>query len=526
MRLVKNLKKKKMDKMPSKRITLEDECLEGILAGVNKTAAVIRSTMGARGQYTAIQTSGGGVYFTKDGANSARQIKLSDELEDVGAKMVIEAAINTADQAGDGTTSTTVILHELVKRGIGAVKAGSNKVVVANELEAIAKSLVKAIPEMAQEIDVSDIETLTSIATISANGDSEIGFLVADMVSRIGKDGTISVLDSGTLDTRTEIVTGTKVDSGYFSPYFVNNQGRRICEFKNPMIAITDYDMHKIEHIKSMVITAGEADAPLIIIGSNFEGEALSTLVYNAQQGAKICCIRAPGSGSMQMEFMEDIASVTGGKFLSEGKGNDIRNVTMGDFGHCEKITVSHDKTIITNGSGDEKTRVAHLKEQLENEDSPVLQNSLENRIERLTGGVGVIYVGDAADSSLKEKMDRIEDAVFATQAAVEEGIVAGGGLAYLDLSRQEGLFPIVRDALRAPMMQICKNAGLSGEYNVQMNLDDSGKCTDVTTGERVNAIDAGIIDPAKVIRCAIENAFQNAVTILKTNSAITVEHD
>lgn len=523
-----NQKTLKMSPLNSKAIAMANNALEGMLRGVTKTADVIRSTMGARGQFVGVQTSGGGVYFTKDGANSASQIKLNDELEDIGCKMVIEAAINTADQAGDGTTSTTVLLQEIFKRGVAAVGSGENKIVLANELEKLGRDIVDYIEELSTDVNVDDIDILKQIATISANGDEDLGFIIADMVNKVGESGSISVMESGTFDTRTDIVVGTKIDKGYVSPYFMTNMNKRTCEFNDAYVIVTDYDFHKVDQLAPIFEATG-TDDPIVIIGSNFEGEALDFLIYNKQQkGLKICCIRAPGHGESQLELLEDIAAVTGGQYMSVGKGLDEANLTRPDLGICKKIVISHDKTVLTGGNGDADGRVDILRGQLEEETNPALQASFKERIERLTGGVGVIYVGDQASSSLKEKMDRVEDAVFATQAAVEEGVVPGGGLIYLQLAStikgSDTADKIVKQALEAPLVQICNNAGLKGEFLVEGIKEDLEFCIDVTSGNVVTPDEVGIIDPAKVVRCAIQNAFKAASTMLKTNAVLTIE--
>jgi chaperonin GroEL len=520
--------------MSNKKIHLNKDCLSGILAGVEKTSAVIRSTMGAKGRLVAIQTGGGGVVFTKDGANTARQIVLSDPLEDIGAKMVIEAAINTADQAGDGTTSTTVILHEIVKSGIAMVSGDHNQIVLANELDQILGVLTEKIKEMSTLITPEDVESLKNIALISANGDDEIATMVSKMVSEVGKDGIVSILDSGSFETRMDWVSGVKMESGLdasWSGYFINNQSKRTCEFDNPIIAITDWDFYKINQIAAIVEIAGTQNRPLVIIGGNFEGEALSALIYNNQQKViRVCAIQAPGGGALRTEILHDIAAATGGVYLSDVSGHNPKKVTLDQFGGCRKITVSPGKTIITDGEGDVSEYIKVLEGQLENESNPGIRYDLESRIRKLSGGVGVIYVGDTSDSSHKEKMDRVEDSVRATQSALQEGIVPGGGAAYLALSKIDELNnypiagPVVRKALRAPMIQICENAGLNGQFHIENN-SDFGYCVDVISEKRVVAIESGIIDPSKVVRCAIQNAFKNATTILRTSSSITIEN-
>lgn len=520
--------------MNNKKITLDRENLSGILAGVEKTATIIRSTMGARGRLVAIQTSGGGVVFTKDGANTARQIKLADPLEDIGAKMVIEAAINTADQAGDGTTSTSVILHELVKAGIEMVSGDHNQIALANELDEVCESLVQSIKELSTEIQDDNIDVLREVAKISSNGDEEIAKIVSQMASDVGKDGIVSVLDSGSHDTRTDWVSGVKVESGLdmdWHGYFVNNSAKRICEFDNPLVVVTDWDFHKMDQIAPIANMAATVDRPLVIIGSNFEGEALSALIHNNQQKTiKVCPIVSPGGRALRTEILRDIAAVTGGVYLSDVSGDSPKNVTLDQFGSCRKITVSPGKTIITDGEGDVDEYSDMLKAQLNSESNPALRMDLEERISKLKGGVGVIYVGDTTGSSHKEKMDRVEDAIRAVQSAMQEGISPGGGAIYLELSNTVNNlnFPvswkIVQKALRAPMIQICDNAGLSGSYHVVNNAKKAGSCTDVVSGEQVDAVKAGIIDPSKVVRCAIQNAFKNATTILRTSSSITIE--
>jgi len=514
--------------LPNKDLTLNPQCQNKLLSGMDKTARVIRATMGAKGQIVAIEGSGGGVVFTKDGANTARQIKLKDPVEDIGSKMIIEAAINTADQAGDGTTSTTVLLHELVKAGLKS----DEKITLAGELDKVCEILVSEIDKMSKKISTGDVKDLESIARISSNGDDAVANLVVDMVRKVGAKGSISVMDSGTSEDRTEVITGANIPSGFFSGYFINKPKKRICEFENPLIMVTDFDFYKIDHIAPIIEIAGPTNRPVVIIGSNFEGEALSTLIYNVQQGGlKACAIQAPGgSGMTKVEALHDLAAVTGGKFLSDTTGHSFTKVHMEDFGECEKLTAYHNKTIIAGGAGDIEGYVEDLAAQIEEESNPAYAQDLENRISSISGGIGAIYVGDSASTAHNEKMDRVEDAVLATQSAVEEGIVAGGGRCYLDLSNIDlsdysEAGKIVKIALRAPMAQICENAGLNGEVYVERCSEyPSPICMDVVSKRYVNALDVGIVDPAKVVRCAIQNAFKNASTILKTAASITIE--
>ena len=525
--------------MTKKDIFTGSAALRGVANGVQTVSKSVGSTMGAMGRYTLIQHPGGFVYATKDGANTAKSIILNDELEDMGAHMVIEAAMKTANQAGDGTTSTTVILNELVQRALSLIELKHNPVCIAEELEDACRMLVLRI----QDDDgfmfkVEDAE-LDSVATISANGNRELGKLIADTVRKVGRGGAVSIAESGSDKTWAETVVGLKLHAGLMHPEFINSPGKRMYKGEDPLIAITDESINKVAQLMGILqayASLYQADPegrqvftnPLVILCREMEGEALAFALAN-RKNVDIVVARHTAYGDQQIESMADLCAITGGTVVSQHRGLDIKMFDPDFFGRCKNIAIYPDRTIVVGGSTDATDHIENLRLILADETNPAMKEALQDRIDRLTGGVGIIYVGEKTDSGLAEKKDRTEDAVNAVQSAMEEGIVAGGGAAYLYLSQ---IAPttiggdLLAEALKQPMKQICENAGKNPETVIDKVVDNYPMGYNVVSGEFENMIESKIIDPAKVVRCAIENAVHVASIILRTGSAITIKKE
>jgi chaperonin GroEL len=525
--------------MTRKDIFTDKDALAGVARGVQTVSKSVGATMGARGRYTLIQHSGGFVYATKDGANTAKSIVLTNELEDMGAHMVIEAAMKTANQAGDGTTSTTVILNELVQRALSLIELNHNPVSLAEELEAACESIVSRMRDEDGFVFKVEDDGLDSVATISANGDQELGKLIADTVRKVGRGGAVSIAESGSDKTWAETVVGLKLHAGLMHPEFINTPGKRMYRGEDPFIAITDESINKVAQL--MGIFNAYADMypedqngrkvlmdPLVILCREMEGEALAMALANRKK-IDVVVVRHTAYGDQQLESMADLCAITGGTVVSQHRGLDVKMFDPSFFGRCKNISIYPDKTIVVGGPVDATGHIENLRSILDEETNPAMKEVLRDRIDRLTGGVGIIYVGEKTDSGLAEKKDRTEDAVNAVQSAMEEGIVAGGGSAYLYLSQ---LSPttvggdMLADALMKPISQICENAGKNPETVIEKVADSYPMGYNVITGEFEDMVKSKIIDPAKVVRCAIENAVHVASIILRTGSAITIKKE
>ena len=496
-----------------------------VIAGVLKVVDIVSTTMGAKGRHVFIQSEAGGVSATKDGANTARMVDLPDPLENIGARLAIEAALNTADQAGDGTTSTTVILGSILKNVLPHLENDDiNPVTLADDLRHNAELAKDAIVKFSKKVEKGSSELL-NIAKISANGDESVAEMVVAAVDQVGADGVVTITDSPSGNTVLETVSGIRLDTGFVSPYFINNAQKRVCEFVRPMIAITNIDFTNVKQVMGMGSMASQMGRPLVIFGNSFEGEALATLIHNSVQGnVKVCCVRAPGVGRNQQELMEDIAMITSGVFISEQKGHDIKNFHEDHFGSCEKITISSDRCIIGGGDGDQETVENHLSDlelSMSSETNPVFRDIIQKRISTIRSGIAMIYVGAATDTELKERKDRIEDSVRATQSALQGGYLPGGGSAYViganAILGDTVAAILMRKALQAPFHTITTNAGLKSEpVNGWLGVD-------VNTGEVVNMEKHGIIDPTLVVMTAIDNAVRIASIIIKSGGSVYV---
>jgi len=508
------------------------ESLDKVYAGVKKVSDIVGTTMGAAGRHVFIQSEGGGIIVTKDGANTARMIQLPDNVENMGARMAIEAALKTADQAGDGTTSTIVILEALIRFAKSYIdNKSSNPVLLAGEIEAAAEAVIKVIEEKSIKLDINSTKT-EDIARISANGDAEIAKLVVEAVRRVGENGNMSIVSSPTEKTYLDVVTGLRIESGYTNPYFANTP-RRTCELVNPYIAITNEDFMPVDQIKDMCVAAIEDNRPLVIFGLDFTGEASASILLNLQEKRLSCVlIKAPSVGITQQEYMEDIAYVTGGKFISQQKGDDITKIRSDNwrelFGTCEKITVHSDRCVLAGGYAapeDIDDYAAEIEAGLENEMNPALRARIEDRIRRLKSGVGIIYVGAQTDSELKERKDRIEDSILATQSAIKSGYQPGGGVAYIYPSSQISDISsgslVVKLSILEPINTICRNAGIDNPMSILKNAP-YGSGMDVRKGsDIIDMIESGVIDPTLVVVSAIRNAVKIATMIIKHGGSI-----
>lgn len=510
----------------------ESESLSRVYSGVKKVADIVGATMGALGRHVFIQMDGGGVLVTKDGANTARMINLEDPIENMGARLAIEAALNTADTAGDGTTSTTVMLEAIVRNAKTYVDNNTaNRIVLGNEIEKLSKKIIEQIESEA--VKISSREELLSIAKISANGDEKIASLVVEAVMAVGADGNMSIIDSPTPETHLDIVSGLRIESGYASPYFINTP-RRTCEIENPLIAITNEEFTRVDQIKEMFECAISQNRDLVIFGSDFFGEAFASVLMNLKKGLPIKCvlIRLPKVGVSQQEYLEDIAFVTGGVFISQQKGDEI-SLIRGDewnglFGNCEKITVYSDRTIIAGGV--DKDQIEKYSKDLEGglevEMNKAHRARLSDRIKRLKSGIGLIYVGAETDSELKERKDRIEDAILAAQSAMKSGYLPGGGVSYYNASRKLNSSPagmIMAAALTEPIKTICKNAGIDSPASVLKSKPDGFGINVLSEAGPVDMIKNDIIDPTLVVTTAIRQAVKIATIIIKHGGSVYI---
>lgn len=525
----------------AKRILFGSEARSKILAGVNTLANAVKVTLGPKGRNVTIEKSFGAPTITKDGVTVAREIDLKDKLENMGAQMVKEVASKTADVAGDGTTTATVLAQAIFQEGNKYVTAGANPIELKRGIDKSVAEVVKALHAMAKP--VTDKKEIEQVATISANHDVEIGKRIADAMERVGQDGIITVEEAKGTESELVVVEGMQFDRGYLSPYFVTDSEKMETVMIDPLILIYD---KKIATMKSMVPTlesVAKTGRSLLIIAEDIEGEALATLVVNKIRGTlKVAAVKAPGFGDRRKEMLEDIAAVTGGVVVSEDKGMSLETLMEQDLGRAKKVVITKDDTTIIDGFGAAdviKGRIAQIKMQIENSTSEYDQEKMQERLAKLSGGIAVIKVGAATEVEMKEIKDRIEDALSATRAAVQEGIVVGGGSALLraqqslknlELRGDELLgLQIVRRAVEEPLRIISANAGYEGSViiNRLMSNEDVSFGFDAKSGEYVDMIAVGIIDPAKVTRCALQNAASIAGLLLTTEAMIAdIEDD
>jgi len=520
----------------AKDIKFDIEARDGLKRGVDALANAVKVTLGPKGRNVIIGKSFGGPTVTKDGVTVAKEIELKDPLENMGAQMVKEVASKTNDLAGDGTTTATVLAQAIVKEGLKNVAAGANPMDLKRGIDKAVEAIVADLTKQAKVVG-SDSEKIKQIASISANNDEVIGDLIATAFGKVGKEGVITVEEAKGTDTYVDVVEGMQFDRGYLSPYFVTNPEKMNVELENPYILLYDKKVSSLKELLPVLEPVAQSGKPLLIIAEDVDGEALSTLVVNKLRGAlKIAAVKAPGFGDRRKAMLEDIAILTGGTVIAEESGYTLENATLEMLGTAEKIVIDKDNTTIVNGAGNAdliKNRVNQIKSQMETTTSDYDKEKLQERLAKLAGGVAVLYVGAASEVEMKEKKDRVDDALHATRAAVEEGIVAGGGVALLraksvlssikaaNADEATGI-QIVSRAVESPLRTIVENAGLEG--SVVVAKVSEGKADfgyNAKTDEYVNMLKAGIIDPKKVTRVALENAASVAGMILTTECAL-----
>jgi chaperonin GroEL len=519
----------------SKEITYDLEARNALKAGVDKLANAVKVTLGPKGRNVVIEKKFGSPTITKDGVTVAKEIELDDKLEDVGAQMVKEVASKTSDIAGDGTTTATVLAQALVSEGLKNVTAGANPMSIKRGIDAAAAAVVGAL--QSQSKDLPDSDQIANVGKISANNDQEIGEKIAEAMEKVGKDGVITVEESKTAETFLETVEGMQFDRGYLSPYFVTNSDNMEAELEDPYLLIYDKKISNMKDLLPLLEKVVQTGKPVMIIAEDVEGEALATLVVNKLRGTfKVLAVKAPGFGDRRKAMLEDIAVLTGATVISEDAGYKLENATLEYLGTAKRIVSDKDNSTLVGGNGETdsiKARINEIKVQIEKTTSDYDREKLQERLAKLSGGVAVINVGAATEVEMKEKKARVEDALHATRAAVEEGIIPGGGVALLrsvsaldklKVDEEEAVgVDIMRRALDSPIRQICENAGDEPSIVAQAVREGKGDYGyDARNGEYVNMFKVGIIDPTKVARVAVENAASIAGMILTTEAAVT----
>jgi chaperonin GroEL len=522
--------------MAAKQLQFDENARHTLLRGVEKLAKAVKATLGPSGRNVILDKKFGSPTITKDGVTVAKEIELEDPYENMGAQLVREVASKTSDVAGDGTTTATVLAESIYREGLRNVTAGANPT-------SLQRGIMKAVEAITEELKkiskkVSDRTEIAQVATVSANWDKTIGEIIADAMDKVGKDGTITVEEAKSIETTLEVVEGMQFDKGYLSPYFVTNAEDMEASLENPYILIYEKKISSLKDLLPLLEKVAKAGRPLLIIAEDVEGEALATLVVNKLRGTlQVCAVKAPGFGDRRKAMLEDIAVLTGGKMISEDLGIKLENIKIEDLGKAKRVTIDKENTTIVEGSGksaDIQGRVAQIRRQIEETTSDYDKEKLQERLAKLAGGVAVINVGAATETEMKEKKARVEDALHATRAAVEEGIVAGGGVALiraqkalegmrgLDADEKVGV-QIVRRAVEEPTRQLADNAGAEGALVVEEIKKRKGnEGYDVAKGEYVDLVKAGIVDPTKVTRSALQNAASIAGLLLTTEALVT----
>ena len=521
----------------AKDIKFDIDAREGLKRGVDALANAVKVTLGPRGRNVIISKSFGSPQVTKDGVTVAKEIELEDALENMGAQMVKEVASKTNDLAGDGTTTATVLAQAIVKEGLKNVASGANPMDLKRGIDKAVAKIVEHLAKQAKEVGSSS-EKIKQVASISANNDDTIGELIAQAFEKVGKEGVITVEEAKGTDTYVDVVEGMQFDRGYLSPYFVTDSEKMVAELDHPYILLYDKKISTMKDLLPVLEPVAQSGKPLLIIAEDIDGEALATLVVNKLRGTlRIAAVKAPGFGDRRKAMLEDIAILTGGTVIAEERGFTLENATIDMLGTAERVSIDKDNTTIVNGAGKSdniKARVAQIKAQIENTSSDYDREKLQERLAKLSGGVAVLYIGAASEVEMKEKKDRVDDALHATRAAVEEGIVAGGGIALLRAKNalaklkpanadEETGIKIILKALEAPLRTIVENAGVEGSVIVARVLDASRDAYgyNAKTGTYTDMFKAGIIDPKKVTRVALENAASVAGMILTTECAL-----
>ncbi|WP_024791842.1 chaperonin GroEL [Lebetimonas sp. JS138] len=522
----------------AKNIIYSDAARNELLKGVEKLADAVRVTMGPKGRNVLLQRSFGAPHITKDGVSVAKEVELKDPVENMGAQLVKEVASKTADEAGDGTTTATVLAHAIFKEGLKYITAGANPIAVKRGMDKAVEAIIAELKKMSKPVE--NKEQIAQVATISANNDKKIGELIAEAMDKVGKDGVITVEEGKSLQDELEVVEGMQFDRGYLSPYFVTNADKMVAEYEDAYILLYD---KKISNMKDLLpllekmVQAG--NKPLLIIAEDIEGEALATLVVNKLRGVlNVVAVKAPGFGDRRKAMLQDIAILTGGQVISEELGRTLEGATLQDLGQAGRVVVDKENTTIVDGKGDKasiEARINQIKKEIEETTSDYDREKLQERLAKLSGGVAVIKVGAATETEMKEKKDRVDDALSATKAAVEEGTVIGGGAAILKAAKKaevESVDPdeqigidIIKKAVKAPIKQIALNAGFeAGVVALTVEEADDETGFNASSGEYVNMFETGIIDPAKVERIALQNATSVGGLLLTTEAAVTEE--
>jgi len=520
----------------AKDIKFDVDARDGLKRGVDALANAVKVTLGPKGRNVIISKSFGAPHVTKDGVSVAKEVELEDELENMGAQMVKEVASKTNDLAGDGTTTATVLAQAIVKEGLKNVAAGANPMDLKRGIDKAVAAITEDLAKQSKEVGDSS-EKIKQVAAISSNNDAVIGNLIAEAFEKVGKEGVITVEEAKGTDTYVDVVEGMQFDRGYLSPYFVTDADKMIADLDNPYILLFDKKISNLQEILPILEPVAQSGKPLLIIAEDVDGQALATLVVNKLRGGlKIAAVKAPGFGDRRKAMLEDIAILTGGTVISEERGFSLENATLDLLGTAETVTIDKDNTTIVNGSGDEaqiKARVNQIKAQIETTTSDYDREKLQERLAKLAGGVAVLYVGAASEVEMKEKKDRVDDALHATRAAVEEGIVAGGGVALVrakkvleaitteNLDETTGI-QIVNRAIESPLRTIVENAGGEGSVVINKVLEGNQNFGyDAKSETYVDMLEAGIIDPKKVTRVALENAASVSGMILTTECAL-----
>ncbi len=519
----------------AKEIYFSDTARNTLYEGVKKLNDAVKVTMGPRGRNVLIQKSFGAPHITKDGVSVAREIELQDSLENMGAQLVKEVASKTADEAGDGTTTATVLAHAIFKEGLRNITAGANPIEVKRGMDKAVEAIIAELKEIAKE--VKDKKEIAQVASISANSDQKIGNLIAEAMDKVGKDGVITVEEAKGIEDELDVVEGMQFDRGYLSPYFVTDTEKMEAVLETPFVLLYDKKVSNLKDLLPVLEQVQKTNKPLLIIAEDIDGEALATLVVNKLRGVlNISAVKAPGFGDRRKAMLEDIAILTGGEVISEELGRTLESATIEDLGQASSIVIDKDNTTIVNGSGEKakiSARINQIKAQIGETSSDYDKEKLQERLAKLSGGVAVIKVGAATETEMKEKKDRVDDALSATKAAVEEGVVIGGGAALLlasskvssDLVGDEAIgADIVNRALKAPLKQIASNAGFDAGVvanNVELN-SNANYGFNAANGEYVDMFEAGIIDPVKVARVALQNAVSVSSLLLTTEATIS----
>lgn len=525
--------------MSAKMITFDVSARSALKNGVDKLADAVKVTLGPKGRNVVIENGYGGPIITKDGVTVARSIELEDPIENLGAQMVKEVSSRTADVAGDGTTTATVLAQAILREGLKNVTAGANPMDLKKGIDNAVRSICNELGSIKK--DVVDKKEIAQVGTISANNDEAIGNLIADAMDKVGKDGVITVEEANGIETSVDIVEGMQFDRGYLSPYFVTDNESMESVLDNAYILLFDKSISSIKQLLPILEKTAQTSRPILIVAEDIHGEALATLVVNKLRGTiKVAAVRAPAFGDRRKSILEDIAILTGGKLISEDSGGNLEMTDILDLGSAKKIIVDRDKTTIIEGMGESETiqlRISEIKTQIEKSTNDYEKSQLQQRLAKLSGGVAVLKIGASTEIEMKEKKDRIEDALHATRAAVEEGIVPGGGIAYIRASKvldgvvtenfdQETGVNIIRRAIEEPLRQIVENAGKEGSVivNAIRETDNLGYGYNAGTGEFGDMFEQGVIDPTKVTRVALQNAASVASLLLTTEATVVTK--